>query len=196
MKVKRIYALPPESIAQMTSRGSITEAFVNWLTPFSRYKVAGSCLLVFDGATSDLDHSIVEAADRHGYTFCLPNQTTHELQRMNKSVFGPLEHYWDNQFLLFCSHNTDRTLAKQRFGEIFTETWDKADTPANIKAGFRATGIYPFNPLIIRDEAIAPSLVTHNEDAQASKTVSVRDASRCYSVTEKDSQVFSGVWYI
>jgi len=70
MKVKRLDALPPGSIAQMTSRGSmITEAFVKWLTPFSLYKVADSCLLVFDGATSHLDHSIVEAADRHGYTF-------------------------------------------------------------------------------------------------------------------------------
>jgi hypothetical protein len=70
MKVKRLDALPPGSIAQMTSRGSmITEAFVNWLTPFSRYKVAGLCLLVFDGATLHLDHSIVEAADSHDYTF-------------------------------------------------------------------------------------------------------------------------------
>jgi hypothetical protein len=35
-------ALPPGSIAQMTSSGSMTtEAFVNWLTRFSRYKGAG-----------------------------------------------------------------------------------------------------------------------------------------------------------
>jgi len=42
---KRLDALPPGSIAQMTSRGSvIIEAFVNYLTHFSRYKVSGSCL--------------------------------------------------------------------------------------------------------------------------------------------------------
>jgi len=36
-------ALPPESIAQMTSHGSMTtEAFVNWLTHFNHYKDAGS----------------------------------------------------------------------------------------------------------------------------------------------------------
>jgi len=59
----------------MTSRGSmITEAFVNWITHFSRYKAAGSCLLVFDGATSHLDHSIVETADRHDYTV-LPSKS-------------------------------------------------------------------------------------------------------------------------
>jgi len=36
------YALPPGSIAQMTSSGRMaTEAFVNWLTLFSHYKHAG-----------------------------------------------------------------------------------------------------------------------------------------------------------
>lgn len=38
-------ALPPGSLAQMTSSGSMTtEAFVNWLTRFSRYKGAGPAL--------------------------------------------------------------------------------------------------------------------------------------------------------
>jgi hypothetical protein len=44
------------------------------------------------------------------------------------------EHYWDEQALLFYNHNTDRTLNKQRFGKIFTAAWDKAATPANIRA--------------------------------------------------------------
>jgi len=61
----------------------------------------------------------------------------------------------------------------QSFGKIFTEAWDKAATPANIKAGFCATGIYPFNSSISPDEAFAPSLVRQNEDAQVSNTVTV-----------------------
>jgi len=48
--------------------------------------------------------------------------------------------------------------SKHSFGKIFTEAWDKAATPANIKAGFFATGIHPFNPSISPDEAFAPSL--------------------------------------
>ena len=89
----------------MTSRGSMTtETFVNWLTYVSPYKFAGSCLLVFDGATSHLDHSTVKAADRHDITLlCLPTQTIHKLQPMDKSVFGPLENIWNEHFLLFYS---------------------------------------------------------------------------------------------
>jgi len=49
----------------MTSRGSVTtEAFVKWLTHFSRYKVTDSCLLVFEWATSHVDRSILGAAER------------------------------------------------------------------------------------------------------------------------------------
>jgi hypothetical protein len=113
MKGEWLDALPPGSIAQMASHGSMTtEAFVNWLTHFSRYKVAVSCLLVSDGMTSHLDHSKVEAADCLDITLlCLPSQTTHG-QPMDKSIFGPLEHYWDEQVLLFYRHSTDRTLTK------------------------------------------------------------------------------------
>jgi len=74
-------------------------------------------------------------------------------------TFGPLQHTWDEEVLLFYSHSTDRTLTKRRLGKIFNEAWDKAATPANIKAGCRATGISPFNPPFIPDEVFSPSLV-------------------------------------
>ena len=134
MKGEWLDALPPGSITQITCRSNMTtEAFVNWLTYFIRYKAASSCLLMFDGVTSHLDHSIVEAADCHLITLlCLLSQTTHELQRMDRSVFGPFAHYWDEQVLLFHSHSRDHTITKRRSGKIFTEAWDKAATPANI----------------------------------------------------------------
>ncbi|KAI4461944.1 hypothetical protein MML48_5g00019877 [Holotrichia oblita] len=40
---------------------------------------------------------------------------------------------------------------------------DRALTPANIKSGFQATGIYPFNQDAIPVEAFAPSTVTDNK---------------------------------
>ena len=81
MKGEWLDTLPPGSLTQMTSHGSMmTEAFVNWVIHFSHYKVAGPCLLVFDGATSHLDHNILEATDCHDIILlCLSSQTTHEL---------------------------------------------------------------------------------------------------------------------
>jgi len=132
---------------------------------------------VFDGATSHLNHSTVGAADRHDY----------------KSVFKPIEYYWEEHVLLFYSHSTDRTLTKQIFGKIFTEAWNKAATPANIKAGFHATGIYPFNPSTVSDEAFAPSIVTNNCDAQVSNIVTVFETPAVAPLSQKKTRKASPV---
>ena len=60
-----------------------------------------------------------------------------------------------------------------------------AATPANIKAGFHATDFYLFNPSIIPDEAFAPSLVTHNEDAQVSNIVTVFETPAVAPLSQK-----------
>jgi hypothetical protein len=103
-------------------------------------------------------------------------------------ALSTFERYWDEQVLLLHNHSTDRTLTKQRFGKIFTDAWDKAATPVNIKAGFRATGIYPFNPSIILHEAFAPSIVTHNEDAQVSNVVTLTEMPPSDPVSKKKNK--------
>lgn len=185
MKSEWMDGLPPGSIAAMTPKGSMTcEIFAQWLDHLAKYKSQGKCLLIFDGAKCHLDYKIVEAAENHQITlFCLPSQTTHELQPFDKSVFGPFETYWDQEVLQFMRHNPGNSLTKQRFSAIFTHVWDKVCTPANIKAGFRATGIYPFQPDIIPDTAFAPSTVTHmfisEEVSTVSSGVSVETPSLC-----------------
>lgn len=48
--------------------------------------------LIFDGAKLHLDVSIVDAAEKHDISlFCLPSNTTHELQPMDKAVFKSYE---------------------------------------------------------------------------------------------------------
>lgn len=170
--------LPPGTLALMTPKGSMTvETFVIWLQHLAKYKLEGKCLLIFDGASCHLDHSIVDAAEQHNITLlCLPSNTTHELQPMDKSVFRSFEHHWDEQVLLFWTKYKDRVLTKQRFGEIFSIVWDKALTPANIRSGFRATGIFPYNPDAIPEVAFAPSILSEvvNEDPNGAESIIVR----------------------
>ena len=90
-------------------------------------------------------------------------------------------------------HSTDHTLTKQRFGNIFTGAWDKVAKPANIKAGFHATGIYPFNPSIIPDEEFALKLVTQNEDAQVSHLVTVFETQAAAYLSQKKTHKASPV---
>lgn len=162
MKQELADNLPVGSIVEMTPKGSMTsQTFVRWLHHFNRYKSAGECLVIMDGAKCHLDYSIVEAAEDMGVTLlCLPSNTTHELQPMDKSVFGPFETFWDDELMNFWTTFEDHEFNKQRFGYVFTPVWDKSATPKNVKAGFEACGIFPLNPNKIPEEAFAPSQTT------------------------------------
>jgi hypothetical protein len=71
----------------------------------------------------------------------------------------------------YANQSTHPTLNKPRSGQVFTVAGDTRATPANIKAGFCATSIHPFNISIIPDETFVPSLVPHNDDAQVLVTM-------------------------
>lgn len=165
--------LPPGSEALMTQKGSMTIAtFCAWIEHFSKFKPNGKCLLIFDGAKCHLDYTILETATRYDVTlYCLPSNTTHELQPMDKAVFRAFEYYWEDEVQKYLSIHKGHTITKQRFGSIFTKVWDRTMTPGNIKSGFEATGIYPFNKDAIPEIAFAPSSVTairnHDEQAEA-----------------------------
>lgn len=77
--------------------------FEMWLNHFVKFKSPGRCLLIFDGARSHLDAAIVDAAEAPDIMLlCLPSNTTHELQPLDKSVFRAFEHYWDEEVLNYC----------------------------------------------------------------------------------------------
>lgn len=161
-KIEWMDNLPPGSQIEMTEKGSMTTAtFITWLDHFAKFMPPGNVLLIFDGASSHLDANIVDAADSHGVTlFCLPSNTTHELQPMDKAVFKAFETYWDEEVMLYWTNKPNRTINKFTFGKIFSKVWPRATTPTNVMAGFRATGIFPYDPNIIPDVAFAPSEIT------------------------------------
>lgn len=61
-------------------------------------------------------------------------------------------------------HNPTKKINKARFNAIFTKLWAKSLIPENIISGFRATGLFPFDPNAIPEDAYAPSLLTENQN--------------------------------
>ena len=135
------------------------------MTPtLCQVKLTGKVIFIFDGAKCHLSPSIVDEADKYEVTlFCLPSNTTHELQPMDVAVFRAFEHYWDEEVFRFWRQRPNRTLSKELFGHIFTPVWNKTMTISNILSGFRKCGIFPFDSNIILDHAFAPSEVTNVE---------------------------------
>lgn len=170
--------LPSGSLVQMAPKGSMTtELFVKFIAHLAKYKSPGRCLLIFDGASSHLDARIVDEADKHNIIlYCLPSNTTHELQPLDKSVNKSYEHHWDEEVLLYAYQYPERNITKSRFGKIFTKVWSKCMTQGNIINGFRSTGLYPYNPSAIPDEAYAPSVLTEISQPQLQNLPSIRDS--------------------
>ncbi|KAL0871502.1 hypothetical protein ABMA27_005220 [Loxostege sticticalis] len=162
--------LPAGALVKMANKGSMTTSlFVEFIKHLGKYKTSGKCLLIFDGASCHLDYNIVDAADKEDIVlYCLPSNTTHELQPLDKSVNKAFEHYWDEETMLFFYQNPDKKITKARFNSIFSRVWSKCMSHENIVNGFRATGLYPFNPDAIPPEAFAPSVLTERAVQQSS----------------------------
>lgn len=165
MKPELVDTLPPGTLVLTTPKGSMNIAsFCAWIEHLAKYKSAGKCLLIFDGAKLYLDYTIIEFAEKHDIVLlCLPSNTTHELQPMDKLVSRSFECHWDDQVRQYWATHKDRAIAKLPFGQIFSIVWAKSITPANIKAGFLKTGVFPLNPDAISEVAFAPCLVKAGE---------------------------------
>lgn len=165
--------LPAGSLVKMAPKGSMTtELFIEFIKHLGKYKTQGKVLLIFDGASSHLDYTIVEEADKHDIVlYCLPSNTTHELQPLDKSVNKSFEHHWDQEAMTYMYQNADRRLTKSNFNKIFSKAWSRALTHENIINGFRATGLFPFNPDVLPDEAFAPAILTEHPPPQTSTII-------------------------
>jgi hypothetical protein len=96
--------------------------------------------------------------------------------------------------MLYWHNNGERTLTKQRFAKIFTPVWDLCMTPSNIKSGFRATGLYPYDPNAIPEEAFKPSIASelpvppnygqllHSLDRQSYQLLNPQELMSCHQM--------------
>ena len=85
----------------------------------------------------------------------------HVLQPLDVSVYKPLKNHFSNitDFIILAGITQNRNIQinKANFPIVFKEAYEKSMTTSTIKSGFRATGIYPFNPNAILKDCLMPS---------------------------------------
>ncbi len=139
----------PGTIYGLSSKGWIDqELFRLWFCKhFLRYAPpVRPLLLLLDGHSSHYcPASIRFAAEEKVILFSLPPNTTHLTQPLDKGIFGPLKVSWRQVCHQFIVNNPGVRVTKQSFSSLFSEAWIQSLTPRNILAGFRTTGVYPFN---------------------------------------------------
>ena len=128
------------------------ELFDVWFTNhFLRYApCARPLLLLLDGHSSHYCPKTIRlAAQQQVVLFTLPPNTTHLLQPLDRSCFGPLKVAWREACHHFVSTNPGKMVTRFHFSRLFSEAWLHSMTVANITAGFRTTGIYPLNRAVV-----------------------------------------------
>jgi len=87
----------------------------------------------------------------------LPAHTSNWLQPCDRTVFKPFKDAY-NEARQDLMHSYPGTMiGHANFCGLLAKAWNKAITAENITSGFRACGIYPFNPAQVPQEAFIPN---------------------------------------
>lgn len=168
--------MPPGTKVTMTESGYINEpTFLEWMKHFNQHRPHGRCLLILDGhVTHCKSLNVLDFAEENQITLVsLPPHTTHYLQPLDKTFFKPLKIYYHQECNKFVKASCGESITKYRFGNFLKVSWNKSAIIENATNGFRSTGIYPLNQLIIPNFAyIADAIEREHEPGPMPTTCS------------------------
>jgi hypothetical protein len=118
-------------------------------------------VLLLDNHNSQLSIAALDYCKENGVTvLAFPHYCSHKLQPLDRSVSVPLKTYVNRARDAWITNHPGQTMAIYDIPGIVNMSLNSAATPANIKAGFRATGIFPYNRYVFLDEEFLSSYVT------------------------------------
>ena len=99
-----------------------------------------------DGYSSYYQPEVIRLAKENEVEmFLFPPHTTADSQPLDVGVFGPLKVHWRNVCHEWVEENPDKVITKFKFSSLFHRAWVQAMRPANVMAGFKKAGVFPFN---------------------------------------------------
>jgi hypothetical protein len=118
-------------------------------------------VLICDGFETHETLEILEFCFENNIILCrLPSHTSHKLQPCDVAVFASIKAAYRDQVDRL-ERGGVNTIGKQHFTSLFSPARERAFTPNNIKAGFAASGLFPFNPdRVLRDMPKPPADLT------------------------------------
>jgi hypothetical protein len=139
------------------------EIGVAWLKDWDKQTEAKAnkrtCLLIVDGHSSHYTLGFLEYAQDHGVVvLCYPSHSTHVYQGLDVVIFSILKRAWSDEQDKFETQGS--AVTKQNFMAIYAKAHVRAFTESNIRAAFAKTGIVPYNPDVVTEKMMAPSLET------------------------------------
>jgi len=103
-------------------------------------------VLICNGFRTHKTLKILEFYFENNILLCrLPSYTSYKLQPCDVAAFAPLKAAYRDQVDRLEQGGVN-TIGKEHFTSLYSPAGKIAFTPKNIKAGFAASGLFPFNP--------------------------------------------------
>ncbi|KAM3606707.1 uncharacterized protein V6R79_021771 [Siganus canaliculatus] len=130
-------------------------------------------LLLLDNHSSHTSVKAVSYCKENGIILLtFPPHCSHKLQPLDRGVYGPFKKLINTASDAWMRMNPAKTMSIYNIPSLVTTAFPLSATPKNIQAGFRCTGIWPFNPDIFQECDYASSQVTDRPDPSASLATS------------------------
>lgn len=148
---------------------------LEWLTrvfePQTREKANGKPrVLICDGFGTHETLEVLEFCFANNIILCrLPSHTSHKLQPCDVGPFAPLKTAYREQVERL-NHGGVDTVGKEHFISLYSPARDRALTQRNIRAGWSATGLFPFNPERVLKDVPKPPANVITQGVEAAST--------------------------
>ncbi|XP_044724308.1 DDE superfamily endonuclease domain-containing protein [Hirsutella rhossiliensis] len=108
-------------------------------------------LLITDGHSSHVNMDFLEWCDQHRIIVAVfPPHSTHRLQPLDVSLFGPLSTAYTNQLIQWTAKTQGLIrLSKREFWSLFWNAFGSSFSAENIASGWKRTGLLPFDPEVV-----------------------------------------------
>lgn len=156
---------PPGAIGGANPSGWINEhLFLDYLKHFIAHvkpTVDNKVLLIYDNHESHISLPAINLAKDNGVTLLtMPPHTSHKLQPLDRTVFGPYKTFYNQASNQWLTNNPGKPISIYDVSEIVGAAYPRAFTINNIVKGFAVTGIWPFNEHIFGEDEFLSSYVT------------------------------------
>lgn len=163
-----IRGAPPGSVGRATRSGWINEdIFLEYLLHIiknTRCSPDHKILLIMDNHESHISLKVIDTAKANGIVLLtIPPHTSHRLQPLDRSVYGPFKAAYNRAMDGWLRSNPGKTVTIYDIPSVVNEAHMSAVIPRNIVSGFQSTGIYPFNRELFSDVDFAPAVTTDRD---------------------------------
>lgn len=150
------------------------DIFVTFLKHFVQHVKStkeSPVLLLLDNHETHLSVPALDFAKENGITMLsFPPHCSHKLQPLDRSVFGPLKAFFNSACDGWMKTHPGKTISIYDIPGLVKDVFPMAATPSNVMAGFRVSGVYPFNRNIFTDLDYLPSYVTDRPEPNRPKS--------------------------